>query len=470
MSDIKIDKRKVVKVSNQKPLSIDLNPSPSKVEVKNIPLNANKDFTSDDSLQRAAVFVSGWKSKNESNKIKDIDDKDFTRRISNYPSFKKPKKKNKLFHIILFCLILIILVYFLSNFFEKTNIVIEEKEQTINLSSDKFNLLKSKNPQIGFEVMIINDKDSKEIILTDSEEVSNYATGIVTLYNEYSAKPQTISARSYLADSSGKTYRTDKVVTIPGYKTEKNKIIPGQVPVSITAFLPGDTYNTNSMSFNFSAYKGTNKFNKIYAKTTKPISGGAQGLVYVLSASDKGNIKAFADTSFRTRIMKKTEAEVPKGYILYKEASNFSYSLNDSEKFKTPNSKIQIYGSVNALLLKEDDLINAIIKKKLPDISEEEKNEIVITQLKDLNFKFTNTDQIISKSIDNVGIELTGDLKFMWKPNKDILKTKILGLDKNQIANIFKLDPGIRSANIRIFPPWNKYLPNNPEKINIKTN
>ena len=67
----------------------------------------------------------------------------------------------------------------------------------------------------------------KNVILTESKEVSIKASGTITLYNEFSMNPQKLVSGTFLVDDSGKTYKIDSVVTIPGYKLDNNKkVIP----------------------------------------------------------------------------------------------------------------------------------------------------------------------------------------------------------------------------------------------------
>jgi hypothetical protein len=320
---------------------------------------------------------------------------------------------------------------------------------------------------VDFEIMIIGDKATKKVILTEPEDVSIKAKGSVTLYNEFSATSQKITAGTFIADKEGKTYKTDSTVTIPGYKTENKKIIPGQVVVNITAFLPGATYNGSSPDFFFTSFKGTTKYNKIYGKLKTPLSGGASGLVYKLNEEDKVKLKNIAEMSFKNDLIQKVNALVPPGFILYKEAQNFSYEINDSILSEKPEADIEMEGTISVLLLKEKSLMDKIIETSLPDIKGEELKEINITNLKDLSFAFKNEGQVISKDIETIPFSLSGDVNVVWRPDQDDLKIKLAGLQKDSVLPVFRKDPGISSAIVKILPPWHRYLPDNINQIYI---
>jgi len=44
-----------------------------------------------------------------------------------------------------------------------------------------------------------------------------------------------------------------------------------------------------------------------------------------------------------------------------------------------------------------------------------------------------------------------------------------MGISKNNILPIFKQDPGIVTASVNIFPPWQTYIPFDISKISITT-
>lgn len=430
----------------------------------------------DKELHRPSVFISGWKSSSQKVKsnpalsasIQPEARPELPRRYIGTPQLKNNKRG--IWSSVRW-IILILLIggggYWMVTYFEKTTIHITEKHQVLSLSNTSFTASKSTAAPLHFEIMIVSDSDSKNMILTESENVSSKAKGIVTLYNEYSTKSQNLAINTQLNDSSGKAYRTDKAVTIPGYKTVSGKIVPGQVSVGVTSVLVGDAYNSTQTDFTIAGFKGTPKFTKLYAKATAPLTGGAQGLVYVLGATEKGSVNATAATTFKTRLLKKVTAEVPKGYILYPDAYTYTYSIVDDAQSPTPNAKIQINGTLSAVLLKESEITDAIIRSTLPAIGESERGEIVVPDVSKAAFSFANHDQLITKDLQTVGFTLTGDLNAVWHPDTEAFKSQLSGIPKANLTTLFKSDPGIAEARAILFPPWRKYLPTDLGKIHI---
>lgn len=109
---------------------------------------------------------------------------------------------------------------------------ISAKHDLIEYKNKQFNANKDITGKgVSFEIMIESDK-AKDFVLTESKEVSNKASGVITLYNEFSTKAEKLVAGTYISDQDGKAYRLNNSVAIPGYKIDKLNKIPGQMPRS----------------------------------------------------------------------------------------------------------------------------------------------------------------------------------------------------------------------------------------------
>lgn len=391
-------------------------------------------------------------------------------RIQRTPQLKTKKRIIHKSTLLTFVFFLILgVIYFGGNILQKAKIEITSKHQNISYNNKSFSSSKSlNNNSVDFEIMIVSDKKVKNFIMTEPKNVSIKAGGIVTFYNEFNQSSQKLLAGTLLLDDTGKTYKTNNIVTIPGYKFDNSKkIVPGKADVSISAFLPGEVYNGSPEDFHITSFKNTTKYNKIYAKLKKPLEGGMTGMVYTLTENDKINIKTFAESSFKNDLLGKVKAMVPPGYILYPSATNFSYEIKDNAMSKNPEAEIEIDGTLAVILLKEQSLVNNIIKVSLSEIKKEEMDEIKILDLDKLVFNFTNENQLITKDLNTVSFSLTGDIDALWVPDVEILKSKLVGVHKDNVLAVFRQDPGISSALVKIFPPWQKYIPSDISKINI---
>lgn len=391
-------------------------------------------------------------------------------RIERTPQVKKNKKIINKYTLIIFLISIILgLIYWAGNIFQKTDVIITAKHESINYDKKSFLASKDKpGDEIDFEIMINSDIRKRNVILTEPKEVSKKASGSIILYNEFSTTSIKLSQGTFISDVGGKTYKTNKAISIPGYKLDSSKkIIPGMIEVDISSFLAGEAYNGSPSEFHITSYKGTSKFNKVYGKLKSPLVGGVSGLVYTLNDEDKVKIDTIAQSSLKDDLYKKVKALVPPGYILYPDAMTFSYKIDDEVFSETPETEIDIEGTLSVVLLKEKSLIDNVIKISLPKVKGDELKEVTLPGLDKLVFNFTDPNQSIIKDMDSISFSLTGEIDATWTPNTEFLKSKLMGIHKNNAPTIFKEDPGITSAIVDIFPPWKKYIINDISKINI---
>jgi hypothetical protein len=392
-----------------------------------------------------------------------------SQRIQRTPQLRtKSTGFNKSVSVFLLLSFIVGIIYWGGIYFHKADIIVTSKHQPINYSNKQFSILKESNGETDdIMIMIYPDKKIKKMTLTEPQDVSIKAQGSITLYNEFSATAQKIVAGTFIADNDGKTYKTDNTITIPGYKMDNKKVIPGQIVLNLSAFLAGDAYNGSPTDFYVTSFKGTSKYNKIYGKLKSPFVGGAIGTVYSLNEQDIKSIDSMAQTTFKDEILKKVQSSIYPGYILYPNAMTFSYKIGDSNISKTSDAEVTIEGILTVVLIKEKSLKNNIMKVSLPQITGSELKEINIYDISKLTFNFTNKDQVITKDMSSVSFYLSGDLDVVWNPDAELLKTKLLGMDKLNAPSVFIQDPGISSAIVKVFPGWQKFIPDDISKINI---
>ena len=124
-------------------------------------------------------------------------------------------------------------------------------------------------------------------------------------------------------------------------------------------------------------------------------------------------------------------------------------------------------GSLSAVLIKEESLLENVIDVSLTDVTDKEKPEIQISNLSNLTFGFLDKNQVITKDTNTLSFYFDGEVEAVWFPDLEGLKGQLIGVHKDEVMPIFRQDRGITRATVKIFPPWKKFVPNNPLKINI---
>ncbi len=381
---------------------------------------------------------------------------------------KTKKVRNKKLPLFIFLAVLFVgILYVLSVIFAHATVYVKNKVQHFVFTDEVFTAQRDASSNLEFEIMIVDGEESKQMIFTETKELSTKAHGEVVIYNAFSKTPQKLLINTRLEDDAKMIYMTDKAVTIPGYTMSGTKVVPGSVTVGITAANAGDKYNGDPRDFVIFGYKGTAKAKSIYARSKTSLTGGAVGPVFTPSATESGVINTDISVLLRTKLEKKLQAQIPPGYIYYPGSSQFKLDFSsDNLISKTSEATIEAKATLSAILLKSEDLQKAIIKSVYPGVLESEIPEITIADMSNLAFSYKNPAETINKTTNSISFVLNGEGDMVWNPDLEKLKTTITGMPVADLDQIFKSDPGIENARVILRPPWQKKL---PKKINYIT-
>ncbi len=408
------------------------------------------------------------------------------KKVYKFPKIRQDnsKRRKKVIFTIGFVILILGLLFYLATYFSFTKIVISPQTHKMELSKENFIAQKNSDSALNFEIVILSDQAKKDVSFSESKNSPLFASGQVVIYNEFSTKFQKLSIHTKLADNNGLIYLTNEAVVVPGYTlSSAKKIIPGSVTVGVTAQVAGSKYNGAKRDFSIVGFKGTAKGEKIYARSKTEISGGSTGLVYSLGASDLGDLNAQASSTFKIAMMKKIQAQVPANYILFPDATTFSYKIDENSNSQAPTGQVKIDGVLSAVIFKRDTISNAIIHRVLqldkmanPNISQQDissgdktlaTKEIEIQGLDALNFSFNDPNQLITKDTQAISFNVSGSGNLLWHSNLTSLKNNLVGVSKEIAQKVLSGDPSISSYTVNIFPPWESYLPNTVNKIKI---
>ena len=148
-----------------------------------------------------------------------------------------------------------------------------------------------------------------------SSGAAQKARGLITVANEYNAEPQTLVATTRFQSLDGKIFRLADGAVVPGMKNGQ----PGTIDVTVIAEEAGTVYNITPTSFTIPGFKGSPKYAKFSAKSSKLMSGGGD-------ASGSG-----------MTIISKTDLENAMNEA--KQRAKVTY-LEDAKKELQPNEKI----------------------------------------------------------------------------------------------------------------------------------
>ncbi|MCE9585136.1 hypothetical protein K8Q94_00745 [Candidatus Nomurabacteria bacterium] len=358
----------------------------------------------------------------------------------------------------------IFLLFAVSFLFSNAKILITPKSQDVTLNENLSAVKDSNIDGVSFNLIALNGEESKTLHGGELHNVNLKAKGKVLLYNNFSTTPQSLAIDTRLEGSNGKLYKTDQKITIPGV----NKTgVPGSIEVGIYANEAGEDYNSDPLDFKIFGFKGTNKYEKIYARSVGKINGGMVGQISEVSDSEKESALIDLKNSLQAKLIQKAQDQIPSGFILFKDAVFLSIEDQNSE-YKEDVLNLNIKGTLYGILFNEDKLTQKIVNDV---ISKNSEDSVYIQNLKNLKFSLINSSDLIGISdLKNLSFNLSGPVKIIWNIDNDKIINDVLGQNKKDFNPIMSKYQNIDSADLIMRPIWKTSFPDKIKKIKININ
>ncbi len=349
------------------------------------------------------------------------------------------------------------------------NIIITPKANPINVTFDFIIDKNIKEPdikerKIPATVIVANIEKDGQFTATGKKQITSNATGMVTIYNEWSSFPQNLVINTRLSSDDGKIFKITKNITIPGFvRDEDGNDIPGKIDVPIIASEFGSDYNIEPASFTILGFKGTAKYAKIYAKSYMAFSGGASGFTTVVSADDFKKAKEYLEEEAKKNIISQLDDKRPSDLTMIEQAISVkSGELISSVSLDQPANKFKARLKISAVafLFNPND-VKAIAKSDFEDNNEENKNFVLI------NAGLDYGDALII-GVDAIKLSAQSHANKFNLIDENEMRAKIAGKSREEMESYVKNNyPDINKINVALWPFWVVKIPNMEKNISI---
>lgn len=176
--------------------------------------------------------------------------------------------------------------------FPRLTITITPKVETVAVPNvELLATTAATTPDVGarrIPAILIEAEDTiqQEYEATATKFFQERARGEVLVYNAYSSSPQSLVAGTRFQDSTGKVFRLQGNLTVPGAKIEEGKIVPTAIAAAAVADQPGAAANIGPTQFRIPGFRGTPKHQGFYAESSRAFSGGFVGEAKVVATDD----------------------------------------------------------------------------------------------------------------------------------------------------------------------------------------
>ncbi|MDO8443085.1 MAG: hypothetical protein Q7S81_02415 [bacterium] len=299
---------------------------------------------------------------------------------------------------------------------------------------------------------------------TGKKQVSDKASGKMTIYNSYSSDAQTLVKDTRFLSPDGKIFKLAKQIIVPGAKISEGKILPSSIDADVVAEKAGEEYNVGPVKlFQIPGFKGTPKYAAFYGESKGSMAGGFVGEISYPTTSDiaaaKKKMKETLESSLKTELYSKISSD----FKIVEGSSVFSTTKEEINETvdKDGNFSISSEAQMTVISFKESDLIDVLSQK-----AKAEKGENYAVKSHSLEYGIARMDVASGR----LSFPMTFKAVLSYKTDIEKLKSDIADMSDIKLREtIFSL-PSIdmESQNVVSFWPfWVKTVPNNLNKINI---
>ncbi len=372
-------------------------------------------------------------------------------------NYKKSQKKKKYLKLALGLVIAIGIFVLFSNL-DSAKVTIYPKvvEAVVTKNISIGDLSKSVDSyDLGYRTITL-DKEVSKVVESDSEEfIQSSASGIITIYNEYSDKTQNLIRNTRFESPQGLIYTIKNTAAVPGYTTVNGEKIPGTLDVEVTASAAGDNYNVESTEFTIPGFKGLEPYDFFYAKTKTAITGGFDGVKKIVSKSKIDSASVELREIAKNALVEDLKSQVSSEYIFLFDDSSFVFGqINESQESGSNSVTLKLKGTVNAKVFNKIELSNELAGGGV--------------------FDYSDGQNVLVKDIENVELLIAedeliadGPMVFVWQNDVENLKQTFANKKKSEFGTLIKNLPSVEKANLVIKPFWRNHFPEATKDISI---
>jgi hypothetical protein len=377
-------------------------------------------------------------------------------------------------------IIVLIAIFLVLSSFDSAKVTIKPKqvETSVNKNMEIADLSGTDTSyDLGYRTIELA-KEASTVVEADSEEfVQQKASGIITIYNNYSSEEQNLIRNTRFESPEGLIYRIQESVTVPGYTGSESNITPGSLDVEVVADEFGDEYNVDSATFTIPGFKGQEPYEFFSAETKTAISGGFDGVRKVVSESNIETASAELKESVNEMLVNELQNQITDEFIAVYNSGYFTYQ--NIEQSDDPNSEgviLKLKGELAAKVFNKIDLSNSVAVNTLNEYTLDQ--NVLIKDLDSGSLAIT-TDTVVNETEDEDGeivetsenienLNVSGSMNFVWQINEEEIKKGLMGVSENQLGDVMQNFVAVSGAESVIKPFWRSKFPTEIEKINIQ--
>ena len=288
--------------------------------------------------------------------------------------------------------------------------------------------------------------------------VERHARGNVVIFNKSSQAPQVLIATTRLEMSDGKIYRIPQTITVPGYTRENGEMVPGSREVEVVADKPGAEYNIGLTDFVITGFKGSAKFETVFARSKTEMSGGFRGAEQTVRAEDLNRALIALRAEGEANAQGLVQAKVPEDMFLLKDSIEYIVIDQEVKPVADRNDTFQLVlrAEARGAIVARDEFVKLFERSSLPFLFR-------VANLEDLNI----TLEQYHYEGDPGSVRVSGDAILESLINTDAIQAFIAERRVSSSRDVLGQFAELESVTIRFRPFWFKRVPSDSARIDI---
>ncbi|HEY1037336.1 MAG TPA: hypothetical protein VGE62_02030 [Candidatus Paceibacterota bacterium] len=324
--------------------------------------------------------------------------------------------------------------------------------------------------EVAHRTVDVSAEASITVQAKGTAKVDRRASGTVVLYNAFNSAEQKLVANTRLETPEGLIFFLENPVTIPGQKTINGKATPGSVEAKVVASQSGEKYNVGLKDFKLVAYRGSDRYDKIYGRTKTSIGNGYVGEVPNVATGEV----ASTTRQLRDTLMEKLKAEAlkaadsAKGEVFVDEAIVAVFETTKQEISKDGTTLTLSQKATAKAVLFDKSAVSAFLIKSR-DQEEATSTDIVYTgNLDKLFVKFPTDTTPEDLSKENVYVMTSGTSTITSSIDTGRISKAVSGLTREQAIPAIKKLVELESIEVSIRPWWKSSLPAASKRVYVE--
>lgn len=310
---------------------------------------------------------------------------------------------------------------------------------------------------LPFEVVTVDTTVSKSVPAESSENANDPAQGTITIYNEQ-ASTQTLIKNTRFESPDGLIFRISNPVSVPAASGGT----PGTVTATVYAEAAGESYNIDAAEFTVPGLKGSEAFDKVYAKSTSEFSGGFVGVRPSVSDDTREREAAGLQASLASDLEKAMQEKIPEGYVLIPGASFSTYETLPDSAGANGAVEVKQKGTMTAVIFPNAALAKAVAYTAVGTYTGQ---PITLTDVR--NLSLTSGAGAAPIGAETYTFTLSGDAVLTWDIDTARIAGAVSGKSREGAQLVLSGFPEVDKAVLILRPFWTTSFPNDPEKIKV---